>query len=218
MANEGVALLALGAVGVAGWALLRSAQTSQAVSSGAEQAAAGAGRGNAHLIDQQTQPILTATSDAAASKTTSWSDLWQRDVRPPNSAVAVGGSLVAADSQGRTVKLTLTGYEPGTYSTIWQSPSGTHRIPWDTAPQDYFWDRGVPHGGDAGAAVKPSALQVRQSVSYATGADAARPNEIAISEIGKVALDWGWDFLSTAGGTKPLADGARQWLADRIKW
>lgn len=167
--GNGAAILALGAVGVAGWALLRSGRTAAALSNGVQYAADGAGRGAPALQEQSNTPAHTATG-GAPTVSQSWSELWGRDVRQ---ALAVGGPgtrLTAADSEGRHILLTAKGLEAATRSSLWLTRAGVQRIPWDTNPLSYFWDGGKPHGTDPSATTAPG----RNERLIASGSDLTR--------------------------------------------
>jgi len=168
--NGATALVAVGALGVAGWALLRSDVATRQATIAADAADA-AGLGNVPLVQTQTAPKNSATADAATT----------------------------AQSGGRPAGLGTTNPPPtGSTAAV-------------LADVRDFIRRGV----SADAAEFFVAGQ-------APAGDSRRDVTDTLGSAVRVVVREGWDFIRTAGGTKPAGEAAGRaltgWLAERVKW
>jgi hypothetical protein len=144
--NDAAIVVALGAAGVAAFALLRP-QPQPSEGGGLTVAVpAGVGDDAPRQIIQENparSPSAAGAAGAAAQaeRRPQWSALWKRDVAP---AIAFAPGDVLSVPGGRSVA--FAGYDGATRSAWWEPfpGQGTHRVPWDRLPSDYDWSHGDP--------------------------------------------------------------------------
>jgi hypothetical protein len=210
--NNTAGLLVVGAV-VAFALLTWRGIARSAAERDAEDAAGQGGRGQPSPLEgstttSQSGPQVGQPVEALgpAGVDVDYSTLWGRTVRQRR-PYQVGAYVTAADSAGKTWIVQFIGYDVASRSAKWRTHAGVSRIPWDTDPGAYAWDKGKPYApqGDPGKTAQSDPAAVRTNI-------VERINETVLDG----AFEYAFGGLITYDDYEQRATAAvasaRQWL------